>query len=215
MTLRLKNLVIHDKTGRPLFAPASFAIEPSTIGVVMGPSGCGKSTLLSVIAGHLADDFQFNGEVFLNDVSLTGLPPHQRSVGILFQEDLLFPHLNVWQNLAFALPNRLSNPEREAQSRYALERVGLSPIAESYPQQISGGQKARVSLVRTLLAEPSAVLLDEPFSKLDKTLRIQFREWVFAQLQTANIPCLLVTHDEEDVPPYAQRIQLEWGPSNA
>lgn len=215
MTLRLENLVIHDNSGHLLFEPTSFAIEPGTIGVVMGPSGCGKSTMLSLIAGHLADDFQFQGEVTLNDVAITQLPAHQRKIGFLFQDDLLFPHLNIWQNLAYALPNQLKKQEREQQAKYALERVGLKQIAESYPEQISGGQKARVSLVRTLLAQPSAVLLDEPFSKLDKTLRIQFREWVFAQLQAANIPCLLVTHDEDDIPTRAQQIKLIWNLSNA
>lgn len=215
MTLRLENLVIHDNSGHLLFEPTSFAIEPGTIGVVMGPSGCGKSTLLSLIAGHLADDFQFQGEVTLNDVAITQLPAHQRKIGFLFQDDLLFPHLNIWQNLAYALPNQLKKQEREQQAKYSLERVGLKQIAESYPEQISGGQKARVSLVRTLLAQPSAVLLDEPFSKLDKTLRIQFREWVFAQLQAANIPCLLVTHDEDDIPTRSQQIKLIWNLSNA
>lgn len=210
MALRLKNLVISSHEGKTLFSPISMEIEPGTVAVVMGPSGCGKSTLLNYIAGHHSDDFVYQGEVYLKGALISDLPAHQRNIGILFQDDMLFPHLNVWQNLAFALPNSVKKVHREQQAQQALQRIGLSNIALSYPDQISGGQRARVSLMRMLLANPSAVLLDEPFSKLDKDLRIQFRNWVFEQLAIAQIPTLLVTHDQSDVPSDGKLINFNW-----
>tara|TARA_Y100001960_G_C14761031_1_gene874150 strand:+ start:1221 stop:1868 length:648 start_codon:yes stop_codon:yes gene_type:complete len=215
MTLRLENLVIYNREGETLFSPINMEVESNTVTVVMGPSGCGKSTLLNFIAGHHSDDFNYEGTITLNDEVISELPAHKRNIGILFQDDLLFPHLNVWQNLAFALPNSIKKAEREERAHQALKRIGLENIAHSYPSQISGGQRARVSLIRMLLANPSAVLLDEPFSKLDKDLRIQFRNWVFEQLSEAKIPTLLVTHDQSDVPQTGQIANFEWTHTHA
>ncbi|WP_394144711.1 ATP-binding cassette domain-containing protein [Vibrio atypicus] len=214
MTLRLENLVIRKQSSTPLFSPINITIDSGEVAVVMGPSGCGKSTLLNLIAGHLSDEFNFEGRVLLQDNDLSYQPAHLRHVGIMFQDDLLFPHLNIWQNLAFALPNSVKGIQRENRAIEALRKVSLEQLAYSYPEQISGGQRARVSLVRMLLAEPLVVLLDEPFSKLDKDLRIQFRQWVFEQLSKANIPTLLVTHDEGDVPIHSQLVQLDWNITN-
>ncbi len=214
MSLYIKNLTICNKDKAALFAPLSLEVKPKEVLTLMGPSGCGKSTLLSVIAGHLADDFSFEGEIILHHTPITHLAAHKREVGILFQDDLLFPHLSVWENLAFAVPNGVKKPARHQQALEALEKVHLSAIADSMPQQISGGQRARVSLVRMLLANPKLVLLDEPFSKLDKELRKQFRDWVFLQLQQANIPALLVTHDESDVPPKSCCLNWPWSKSS-
>lgn len=210
MSLHLKELTIFNRDKTALFPPVTLEIKSGRIVTLMGPSGCGKSTLLSVIAGHLADDFSFEGEMTLNQVDLTALPPHKREVGILFQDDLLFPHLSVWENLAFSLPNSVATAQRHQLAITALQRVNLSHIADSMPAQISGGQRARVSLVRMLLAKPKLVLLDEPFSKLDKTLRLQFRDWVFQQLEEAKIPTLMVTHDEIDIPAGACRLDWPW-----
>lgn len=215
MTLRLENIVIHDKHKQPLFSPLTLDIEAGTVAVIMGPSGCGKSTLLNLVAGHLSDDFHPQGDVILNGKSLLDIPPHRRGVGILFQDDLLFPHLNVWQNLAFALPESVKSNDREVHALRALGHIGLEKIAHSYPEQISGGQRARVSLARMLLTKPSAVLLDEPFSKLDKQLRIQFRDWVFDQLRKASIPTLLVTHDQSDIPKDGNLILPSWNIDHA
>ncbi|GAL18819.1 ABC transporter ATP-binding protein YnjD [Vibrio maritimus] len=110
-----------------------------------GTSGCGKSTLLDVVAGHLAPEFTYSGQVQLNGQRIDTLPPHKRRVGILFQDDLLFPHLNVWENLAFALPNDIKGSNRKSQAMEALSKVRLSKLAEQYPEQLSGGQRARIS----------------------------------------------------------------------
>lgn len=200
MSLCIKNLTISDRSHTPLFNTVSFCIEPGQILTLMGPSGCGKSTLLSVVAGHLSPEFHFNGEITLNNNDLTDLPPEKRQVGILFQDDLLFPHLSVWENLALALPARFKDINRKQKALETLTQIELLHLADHAPSQISGGQRARISLMRMLLAEPAAILLDEPFSKLDKSLRMSFRSWVFSQIIERKIPTLMVTHDEDDIP---------------
>ncbi|EGQ7991751.1 ATP-binding cassette domain-containing protein [Vibrio vulnificus] len=214
MTLCLENLAIHKRSGETLFSDINLTIDAGEIVSLMGPSGCGKSTLLSLIAGHLSDEFKYSGTLSLNQRDLAPLAPHQRQVGILFQDDMLFPHLNIWQNLAFALPNDIKGTERKTQAINALDKIALSELADSYPEQISGGQRARISLIRMLLAKPQMALLDEPFSKLDKELRVQFRDWVISQLQQANIPALMVTHDIDDVPPGSRVLHWPWEQCN-
>ena len=204
MSLSITNLSILTRNGSLLLPSCSFTIEKGDVLSVMGPSGCGKSTLLSVIAGHLANDFQFSGDIHVNNNRINALASHERKVGILFQEDLLFPHLCIWENLAFALPNQVKGSQRKHEAMNALSSVQLEALANVFPGQVSGGQRARISLVRMLLAKPDVALLDEPFSKLDQTLRIQFRDWVFEQLAKAHIPTLLVTHDPDDIPTNSQ-----------
>jgi putative thiamine transport system ATP-binding protein len=162
----------------------------------MGPSGSGKSTLLAALIGALPAAFTLSGRVLLNDQDITTLPTAQRRIGILFQDDVLFPHLSVAQNLGFGLRPGGSRVDRQARVEAALDRMGLSGFGPRDPASLSGGQRARVALARTLLAEPLALLLDEPFSKLDQTLRAQIRDLVFAE--TRNLPVILVTHDPED-----------------
>lgn len=200
MSLCVKNLTISDSSHTSLFDAVTFCIEPGQILTLMGPSGCGKSTLLSVVAGHLSSEFQCSGEIRLNNNDLTDLPPEKRRVGILFQDDLLFPHLSIWENLALALPDRFKGINRKQKALDTLSEIELRHLADHAPSQISGGQRARISLMRMLLAEPAAILLDEPFSKLDKSLRMSFRSWVFTQISDRQIPTLMVTHDEDDIP---------------
>ena len=211
MSLHLNDLAIHKNDGVSLFSALNVTLESGQVLALMGPSGCGKSTLLDAVAGHLNDEFSYSGTVILNDIQLDDLPSHQREVGILFQDDLLFPHLKVWENLAFSLPNSVKGSARQQQAMAALKDIELTHLAESYPDQISGGQRARISLTRMLLAKPKLALLDEPFSKLDQELRAQFRDWVFEQLTKANIPTLMVTHDEADVPQGAKVLSWPWG----
>ncbi|MFA0054735.1 MULTISPECIES: ATP-binding cassette domain-containing protein [Vibrio] len=210
MSLHLNDLAIHKNDGVSLFSALNVTLESGQVLALMGPSGCGKSTLLDAVAGHLNDEFSYSGTVVLNDIQLDYLPSHQREVGILFQDDLLFPHLKVWENLAFSLPNSVKGSTRQQQAMAALKDIELTHLAESFPDQISGGQRARISLTRMLLAKPKLALLDEPFSKLDQELRAQFRDWVFEQLTRANIPTLMVTHDEADVPQGAQVLSWPW-----
>lgn len=183
----------------PLFEPITLRVNPGEIATVMGPSGCGKSTLLAAIGGSLASIFRFSGKVKLNGDSILHLPMEKRSIGVLFQDDLLFPHLDVLGNLAFAIPEGVSRAERLALVANALKCAELSGFEKRDVSTLSGGQKARISLLRTLLARPHAVLLDEPFSKLDERLRTSFREFVKEQVSKMNIPALLVTHVKQDL----------------
>lgn len=182
--------------GRTLLGPLDLRVAPGEIATVMGPSGGGKSTLLAFLCGTLDPAFAAEGTAALDGVALTGLPPERRRVGILFQDDLLFPHLSVGGNLAFALPREVK--DRAGAVAAALAEAELPGYENRDPATLSGGQRARVALMRALLARPRAILLDEPFAKLDAELRGRMRDFVFAHIGARNIPCLLVTHDPED-----------------
>lgn len=208
MTFQLQRLSL-SLDGRPLFQPLHVALSAGQVGTVMGPSGSGKSSLLAAICGTLTPGFAVSGEIRLNGRSLHGLAVEERRVGILFQDDLLFPHLDVRHNLAFGLPPGLSRAQRRERVGSALASAGLAGFDERDVATLSGGQRARVSLVRTLLAEPELVLLDEPFAKLDRQLRGQFRDWVFSRITDLAIPALLVTHDPADHPAGGLLIELE------
>ena len=182
-----------------LFTPMSLQIEPSEILTLMGPSGCGKSSLLAFICGTIGPAFSTEGRVLLGRRDLTQLAPERREIGILFQDDLLFPHLSVGENLAFALPRSVRGRRARAEAvAAALNEAGLSGFEGRDPATLSGGQRARAAVMRTVLAEPRALLLDEPFSRLDTGLRARFRDFVFAHAQARRLPTLLVTHDEAD-----------------
>ena len=187
---------------QPLLTLPPLTVAPGEVLTLMGPSGCGKSSLLSALAGVLPPGpIRLAGEIGLGERLLTPLAPQARRIGMLFQDDLLFAHLTVAENLMFGMPaHRRGMAARRACALEALAEVGLEGQADKLPGQLSGGQKARVSLLRALLAEPEALLLDEPFSRLDKPLRAAFRTLVFERLKTLGIPALLVTHDEEDAP---------------
>lgn len=196
--LALKNVSL-TLNGEMLLQSFSLEIAAGEIVILMGPSGSGKSSLLSFIGGDLDPNFQATGEIILNGAMLNDVPPHQRHIGRLFQDDLLFPHMTVGENLLFAIP-RMPQAERLAMMRTALERAELAGYEDRPPHTLSGGQRARVALMRTLLAKPEAILLDEPFNKLDTKLRASVRDYTFAHIATRNIPALLVTHDIADAP---------------
>lgn len=185
--------------GRVLLGPLDLEVAPGDIVTLMGPSGCGKSSLLAFVCGTLDPTFRTAGTVRLDGADVTGLPPEKRRVGILFQDDLLFPHMSVAENLAFGLPHRLKGRRhRRERIREALTDADMEGFADRDPATLSGGQRARVALLRTLLAEPRALLLDEPFSKLDARLRDRFRRFVFEHARRNALPTLLVTHDPAD-----------------
>ena len=173
-------------------------VAPGEVLTVMGPSGIGKSTLLSAVTGTLPPAFRFTGRVLLDGHDITDAPPHHRRVGILFQDDLLFPHLSVGANLAFGLAPGGGRAARAARIDAALAEVDLAGFADRDPATLSGGQKARVALMRMLLADPCALLLDEAFGRLDTALRAQVRDLVFARARDRALPVLMVTHDAED-----------------
>ncbi|RFC63424.1 ATP-binding cassette domain-containing protein [Fulvimarina endophytica] len=195
--LRLKNVAI-GLDGRTLLA-IDRHIPPGHVLTVMGPSGSGKSTLFALIAGFLDSAFTAEGEVLLDGARIDRTRPEKRAVGLLFQDALLYPHMSVGANLLFALTFALRGArERRAAAAAMLERVGLPDMFDRDPATLSGGQAARVALARTLLARPRALLLDEPFSRLDAPLRRSMRDLVFSLVRERAIPALLVTHDRED-----------------
>lgn len=173
-------------------------VPPGVVHTVMGDSGSGKSSLLAAVCGTLAPVFSFDGSITLNGQRIDTLPTERRRVGILFQEDLLFAHMTVRENLLFAVPPG-PRAQREAAVTQALADLELPGFAHADPATLSGGQRARVSLMRALLAQPQALLLDEPFSRLDAALRQRMRDFVFATVRARGIPVLLVTHDTADV----------------
>jgi putative thiamine transport system ATP-binding protein len=199
MDLKLANVSIW-LDGKPIIQPFSLAIEPGETVTLMGPSGCGKSSLLSYIAGDLLPPLHGEGQVKLNGDDLNGVRPDRRRIGRLFQDDLLFPHLTVRENLLFGVP-RGDQAAREAAVEAALESAELKGFADRPPHTLSGGQRSRVALFRALLAKPKAMLLDEPFAKLDTALRQSMRGYVFAHLKEQMVPSLMVTHDLSDAPP--------------
>lgn len=199
MSLELEKVSIL-KLGSTIFDPVNLVIKPGEITTVMGPSGCGKSTLLSAVSGSLDRAFTLKGSIRLYGRELLTLPMEERNIGILFQDDLLFPHMDIGSNLAFAIKEKTSRAQRNRIINKALKTAGLKGFEKRDPSSLSGGQKARISLLRSLLAEPAALLLDEPFSTLDQILKAKIRPFVFSQIRRMNIPALLVTHDPLDCP---------------
>lgn len=214
--LRIRNLTIAHQ-GQALFSALQLDVAPGEVLTLTGASGSGKSTLLNWMVGALDTSFTATGELWLGGVRCDELPTEARHVGLLFQDDVLFPHLSVGRNLAFALPAQprgagagvKSSVQRRAVVEQVLADIGLAGFHDRDPATLSGGQRARVSVMRTLLAEPRALLLDEPFSKLDAQLRVQFRAFVFEHAARLHIPTLLVTHDVADVPAGGRVVALE------
>ena len=165
---------------------------------IMGRSGSGKSSLLAMIGGFLDPIFQSQGSVILNGVDITHMESSLRRIGLLFQDPLLFPHLSVGENLLFALPSGMDRKARIDSVHSSLSSVDLSDYFDRDPSTLSGGQKARIALARVLISRPNALLLDEPFSKLDMELRDQMRNLVFSQARDQDLPVVLVTHDSAD-----------------
>ncbi len=184
--------------GVPVVA-LDLSVRPGEVLTVMGPSGSGKSTALAAILGTLDPSFERTGSIRLDGIDVTDLPTRARRIGLLFQDDVLFPHLSVGGNLAFALPpERRGRAARRAAVEEALDKADLRGFADRDPATLSGGQRARVALMRTLLAEPRALLLDEPFARLDTDLRGRIRDFVLDRIRAEGLPAILVTHDHED-----------------
>ena len=199
---------------KPLLKALSWSVPPGAVCTLMGPSGVGKSSLLGAIAGTLSivsdglTPLIFEGSVYLDGERLDTRPAHERDIGLVTQDPLLFPHLTVAENLAFAMNRHTPKAERTQQVKDALQAANLPAMGQADPSQLSGGERARIALMRALLAKPRALLLDEPFSKLDDSLRQHIREWFFRQVTQRGIPALLVTHDPADVADHSRVIQL-------
>lgn len=194
--LSLRNISLAFQ-GKALIRPFSLDIAPGEMVTLMGPSGAGKSSLLSFIGGDLDEAFTAQGDIVLNGERLNELPPERRGIARLFQDDLLFPHMTVGENLLFAVP-RMAQAERLSAMQQALQQAEIGGFEDRPPHTLSGGQRSRVALMRALLARPRAILLDEPFGKLDRELRVNIRAYTYGHVAEQRIPALLVSHDPED-----------------
>lgn len=204
-SLKVINLTLQLPDDTVLCESLSFEIAPGEVLALMGPSGSGKSSILGWITGTLSPRIRATGQVCLGDTDITQLPVEQRCLGLMLQQDYLFPHMSVAQNLKFGLRGG-SRAERDEMVKSSLVRAGLADMEKRHPATLSGGQRARVSLLRTLLSNPHALLLDEPFSRLDTELRATIREFTWTAAQ--QLPTLLVTHDVDDVPAHAKTVTL-------
>jgi iron(III) transport system ATP-binding protein len=182
-------------------------IAPGEIVCLLGQSGCGKTTLLRLAAGI---EQPTSGRILINGQDVSGaqfLPPERRGVGLMFQDFALFPHLSNLANVMFGL-KALPKAAAEREARLALERVGLADLADAYPHMLSGGEQQRIALARAVAPRPSVLLMDEPFSGLDRRLRDEVRDDTLAVLRDSRATCVIVTHDPEEALRAADRIAL-------
>ena len=193
----------------------TFSMEKGSIMALVGPSGCGKTTTLRLIAGFETPEkgnIELNGEVVSSDSDFT--PPEKRRVGMVFQDYALFPHLTVFENVAFGLKSRSMNSEKlsaenvKTETQKSLSLVGLEGLYDRMPHQLSGGEQQRVALARALAPQPSILLLDEPFSNLDAGLRKRLRSDVKQILKTVGCSTVFVTHDQDEAFLLADQIGL-------
>lgn len=184
----------------------SFEVNDGEVVSLLGPSGCGKTTTLKIIAGLIAPD---SGDILLGNQSILKLPVEKRGTVIVFQDHLLFPHLNVEENISFGL-KMAGKPKSFMKEKVEemLDLVKLPGTNKKYPQQLSGGQRQRIALARALAVEPKVLLLDEPFSSLDTKLRIEMRELTFTLQKKLGITTILVTHDMEEAFMYSDKIAI-------
>jgi iron(III) transport system ATP-binding protein len=194
--------------GREVAVDVSLVIRPAEVVCLLGPSGCGKTTLLRLIAGMETLDA---GRILIDGRPIStptqALAPDKRGIGLVFQDYALFPHITVAQNVAFGLRG-LSRAEQSATAQGALARVGLAHVAGEYPYTLSGGEQQRVALARAIVPRPRVLLMDEPFSNLDRRMRDSVRVDTVALLRETGATCVMVTHDPEEAMRIADRIVL-------
>src|SRR4051812_37453612 len=174
----------------------SLKVEPGCFHALLGPSGSGKTSLLMTIAGFLAPD---RGEILVNGRDVVPLPPEKRNFGMVFQGYALFPHLSIVDNVSFALrARRIGKAERRRRAGHAVDLVRLSGLEDRFPHQLSGGQQQRVALARAIAFQPDLLLLDEPLSALDRSLRAELQKELKALQRTTGLTCIYVTHDQDE-----------------
>jgi len=181
-------------------------IKPGELFFILGPSGCGKTTALRLVAGFYTPD---EGRIFFNERDQNRVPPHKRNTGMVFQNYALWPHMDVWNNVAYGLKmRRVSDDKKKQRVGHALETVQMETYAERLPNQLSGGQQQRVALARALVIEPDVILLDEPLSNLDAKLRIEMRTQIREIHQKIGRTMIYVTHDQAEALSMADRIAV-------
>jgi ABC-type Fe3+/spermidine/putrescine transport system ATPase subunit len=184
----------------------SLAVEEGEMFTLLGPSGCGKTTLLRLLAGFYAAD---EGRIRFGERVVNDVPPHERGIGMVFQNYALWPHMTVSENVSYGLKlRRVSAPDIASRVRGALAKVGLTGLGDRYPGQLSGGQQQRVALARALVLNPQMLLLDEPLSNLDAKIRVQVRAEIRKLQKELGITAVYVTHDQEEALAMSDRIAV-------
>ncbi len=196
--LEIKNLSLgfKNKPLKYLFKNLNFKVRKGEIFVIFGKSGLGKSTLLNLIAGIEQINIFWSGKILFENEDVSFAPIEKRGIGFVMQDRYLFPHFTVRENLLFALPKKKLNKNQFINK--FLDEVSMKELDKLYPYQLSGGQTSRIACLRALLSFPKAILLDEPFSSLDQKTKTKFRKFVFKEIKSRNIPCILVSHDRQD-----------------
>ncbi len=180
------------KEKKPLINNLSFKVKKGEILFISGKSGLGKSTLLDLISGFHDNNLIWTGKIYLNKLDITNTSIQNKRIGYMLQDYFLFPHFNVKNNLIFSLPKQTRNKKEQVMNY--LEQINMVEFSNHYPSELSGGQKARIACLRAIISNPNALLLDEPFSSLDKKTMKSFQKFLFDFVKKLNIPCLIVSH---------------------
>ncbi len=180
------------KEKKPLIKNLSFTVKKGEILFISGKSGLGKSTLLDLISGFHDNNLIWTGKIYLNKLDITNASIQNKKIGYMLQDYFLFPHFNVKNNLIFSLPKQTRNKKEQALDY--LKQINMVEFSDHYPSELSGGQKARIACLRAIISNPNALLLDEPFSSLDKKTMKSFQHFLFDYVKKLNIPCVIVSH---------------------
>ena len=180
------------KEKKPLIKNLSFKVKKGEILFISGKSGLGKSTLLDLISGFHDNNLIWTGKIYLNKLDITNASIQNKKIGYMLQDYFLFPHFNVKNNLIFSLPKKTRNKKEQALDY--LKQINMVEFSDHYPSELSGGQKARIACLRAIISNPNALLLDEPFSSLDKKTMKSFQHFLFDYVKKLNIPCVIVSH---------------------
>ena len=180
------------KEKKPLIKNLSFKVKKGEILFISGKSGLGKSTLLDLISGFHDNNLIWTGKIYLNKLDITNISIQNKRIGYMLQDYFLFPHFNVKNNLIFSLPKQTRNKKEQVMNY--LEQINMVEFSNHYPSELSGGQKARIACLRAIISNPNALLLDEPFSSLDKKTMKSFQKFLFDYVKKLNIPCIIVSH---------------------
>ena len=180
------------KEKKPLIKNLSFKVKKGEILFISGKSGLGKSTLLDLISGFHDNNLIWTGKIYLNTLDITNASIQNKRIGYMLQDYFLFPHFNVKNNLIFSLPKQTRNKKEQALDY--LKQINMVEFSDHYPSELSGGQKARIACLRAIVSNPDALLLDEPFSSLDKKTMKSFQKFLFDFVKKLNIPCIIVSH---------------------
>ena len=180
------------KEKKPLIKNLSLRVNKGEILFITGKSGLGKSTLLDIISGFHENNLIWTGKIYLNKIDITNTPIQKKNIGYMLQDYFLFPHFNVKNNLVFSLPKETKNKNKNV--LHLLKQIDMAEYSDRYPSELSGGQKARIACLRAIISNPDALLLDEPFSSLDKKTIKSFQKFLFDYLKKLNIPCIIVSH---------------------